>query len=106
MNKKFQGIAGAIVALSLATSSTASMAGTAGMASAPAPVSNPWTALSMMATSSAYDRRDYEHDHARAPLPLLPLAAILATIAVGIWIALSDNDDDDGGISIQPRSPS
>lgn len=61
------------------------------------PAGNPWLTLSAMtstsSTASAAALR-HEEGHAGFP-PLVPLAIILATIAVAIWIAVDDDEDGD-----------
>ena len=62
---------------------------------------NPWLTLSAMtstsSTASAAALR-HEEGHAGWP-PLVPLAIILATIAVAIWIAVDDDEGDFVGLS-------
>lgn len=104
MNGMLNKVSFAIACASLVASSTSALAASppslAPTASTMA--ANPWATLSMM--SSGYAAQGYEdRDRVGSP-PLLPLLVILATIAVGLWIAL-DDDDDDGSIRIEPISP-
>jgi hypothetical protein len=102
----------ATVSMSLCVGSTSAIAAApvapataAPAAAAPAPAAvSPWVALSAMsgsstAASAALAAQD-EYVAEGAGFPPLPvLAVILATIGVGIWIAV---DDDDGDIFISP----
>ena len=66
---------------------------------------DPWLTLSAMtSTSSSATAAALRHEegHAGWP-PVVPLAIILATIAVAIWIAV---DDDDGDFDLPPRGVS
>ncbi|HET9337047.1 MAG TPA: hypothetical protein VFO12_11655 [Sphingomicrobium sp.] len=58
----------------------------------------------MTSTSSSASAAALRHEegHAGWP-PVVPLAIILATIAVAIWIAV---DDDDGDFDLPPRGVS
>lgn len=97
-------ITAAFVAASLCAVPTAAIgaAPVAPVAAAPvasAPVS-PWLTLSAMTTSSsaATSAAVAQGDDGR-DFPIVPLAVILITIGVGIWILLKDDEDDSLGIS-------
>ncbi len=59
---------------------------------------NPWLTLGAMtstSSSTAATALRHEEGHAGFP-PIVPLAIILLTIGVGIWIILADDEDEDG----------
>lgn len=58
---------------------------------------DPWLTLSAMtSTSSSASAAALRHEEGHAGFPpLVPLAIILATIAVAIWIAVDDDEDGD-----------
>ena len=71
---------------------------------AAAPAANPWLTLSAMTTTSgAANAAALQDDDGIGFPPLVPLAIILATIALAIWILLDDDDDD--GIDLVPEEP-
>ena len=68
------------------------------------PAANPWLTLSAMTTTSgAANAAALQDDDGMGFPPLVPLAIILATIALAIWILLDDDDDD--GIDFGPEEP-
>ena len=76
----------------IASSSAASAAGTSQSV-------QPWLTLSAMSSSSsastaATAAQDGDNEGGFSAPPLLPLAVILATLAVAIYIAVDDNPDD------------
>lgn len=91
------------VGISLMSVTTAAVA--AAPVPAPAPVArtaaaSPWVTLGAMNSSSAAAAatstaaaQDYRDDGMGFP-PLIVLAIILATLAVGIWIIVDDDDKD------------
>lgn len=90
------------VGISLMSVTTAAVA--AAPVPAPAPVArtaaaSPWVTLGAMNSSSAATAastaaaQDYRDDGMGFP-PLVVLAIILATLAVGIWIIVDDDDKD------------
>lgn len=67
-------------------------------AAATASATNPWLTLGAMtstSSSTAATALRHEEGHMGFP-PIVPLAIILLTIGVGIWIILADDEDDDG----------
>ena len=63
----------------------------------------PWLTLSAMSSSAsastaaaaATAAQDGDYDHGFSAPPLLPLAVILATLAVALYIAIDDNGDNE-----------
>ena len=65
---------------------------------------NPWLTLSAMTTTSgAANAAALQDDGGPGFPPLIPLAIILATIALAIWILVDDDDDD--GLDLIPEEP-
>jgi hypothetical protein len=89
-------ITGAAIAFSLCAAPTAAI----GAPPAAAPV-NPWLALSAMTTSSsAATVAAAQGDDDGRGVPILPLAVILATIGVAVYILVKD--DEHHGTPISP----
>lgn len=79
------------------------------IAATPAPVAassatSPWLTLGAM-TSSSSSAAAALQDERRRGVPILPLAVILATIAVAIYILVKD-DDGEVDVDFEPVSPS
>ena len=71
---------------------------------APQPAANPWLTLSAMTTTSgAANAMALQDDGGPGFPPIVPLAVILATIALAIWIMVDDDDGD--GIDFGPEEP-
>ena len=65
---------------------------------------NPWLTLSSMTTTSgAASAAAAQGEDGPGFPPLIPLAIILATIALAVWILLHDSDGD--GIDFGPEEP-
>lgn len=68
------------------------------------PAANPWLTLSAMTTTSgAANAAALQDDGSPGWPPLIPLAIILATIALAIWILIDDDDGD--GIDFDDEEP-
>lgn len=108
------GIARKLTVIAVATAMMAVPTGAIASASPAPPVAtqqaaatssaNPWLTLSAMTTTSGAANAAALQDDGRPGWPpLVPLAIILATIALAIWILVDDDDGD--GIDFGPEEP-
>ena len=93
-------ITAAAAAISLCIVPTAAIAATPVASAAAAPVAaapvNPWLALSAMTTSSSAvsSAAAAQGEDGDGGVPILPLAVILATIGVAVYILVKDDSSD------------